>query len=268
MDEVRLLRSGEADVPVEAEAICPGRFADLDADAIARLPVAVGNTTASLGNLFRIEGEKSDRIRIEGDCRTVKGIGREMTRGRIEAYGPVGMHLGAGMRGGEIVVHGDAGDWVGAEMAGGLIRIHGRAGNRVGSVYRGSRYGMRGGTIVVDGSAGHEVGGGMRRGLIVIGGDAEDFVGARMLAGTVFVFGRVGLRAGGGMNRGTIVLLEPPEFLPTFVPGGVFTPTFLRIYVRALRTLGVAVPDRLLGPFHRHHGDLAESGKGEILVAC
>ncbi len=52
------------------------------------------------------------------------------------------------------------------------------------------------------------------------------------------------------------------------VPGGVFTPTFLRIYVRALRTLGVAVPDRLLGPFRRHHGDLAESGKGEILVAC
>lgn len=263
------LREEIRQIPLEADCITPDLFAQKSQGEIEALPVYYGNEQHPLGDFFKVEGERSEEIRIEGDCARVKRIGQGMTRGKIRLLGNAGMHLGALMQGGEILVEGNADDWAGAEMEGGLIRIKGNAGNRAGAAYRGSKFGMRGGVIIVEGNAGHEVGGYMRRGLIVVGGDAQDFLGARMVAGTIFVFGRTGLRCGGGMKRGTIVSFHPVELLPTFKYDATYEPVFLRIFFKALKRLGIEPPPvggGGGGRYRRYHGDLAELGKGEILI--
>lgn len=260
--------SGSA-IPVEAEPINPDLFKDKNRAAIEKLPVHHGNERGTLADFFTIVGERSDAIRVEGDLSRVKGIGAGMSSGAILIEGNAGMHVGAEMSGGTIEVHGNVDDWAGAEMTGGLLRIRGNAGNRTGSAYRGSKYGMRGGVVLVEGNAGHEIGGYMRRGLIAVRGDVLDHTGARMSAGSVFVFGSAGIRTGGGMKRGTIVCYKKPEILPTFKFNATYTPHFITIYLRALRATGFPIPkdaDRP-HPFARYNGDLAELGKGEILVA-
>lgn len=257
-------------IPVEAECLRPENLAGKSVPEIAALPVQHGNAQAPLGEFFTVEGDAADHvITIEGDCSRVKLIGSEMTQGRIVVRGNVGMHLGAEMRGGSIEVHGQAGDWVGAEMHGGRIHIHGDAGHLVGAGYRGSRLGMRGGTILVDGKAGNEIGSGMRRGWIVIGGDTGDFVGASMIAGSIFVFGTPGIRTGAGMKRGTIALFaDTPPLLPTFRSDCVYSPVFMKLYLRRLIAEGMP---RAKEHYHRFYqrfsGDLVALGKGEILIA-
>ena len=254
-------------VPLEAESISPDLFADRSQEEIEALPVALGNQPSRLGDFFRVEGERSDEIEIEGAIERVKWIGSGMSRGRVMIHGDVGMHAGAYMRGGEIVVKGNAGDFLGVEMEGGLIKVTGNAGHRAGAAYRGSKFGMRGGIILIEGSVGHEVGAYMRRGLIVIKGNAEDFLGARMAAGTICLFGQAGLRTGGGMQKGTILCMHPVELLPTFAYDCIYAPVFLRILFKGLKRLGVQVtPEQANGSYRRYHGDLAEIGKGEILI--
>jgi formylmethanofuran dehydrogenase subunit C len=256
-------------VPLEAESISPDLFLGRSAAEIEALPVAYGNETRRLGEFFQVEGERSDEIEIAGSIARVKWVGSGMTRGRVVVHGDVGMHAGAYMRGGELVVEGNAGEFLGVEMEGGLIRVKGNAGHRAGAAYRGSKFGMKGGVIVIEGNAGHEVGAYMRRGIIVVKGDAEDFLGARMAAGTICLFGRAGLRTGGGMQRGTIVCLTPVELLPTFAYDCTYAPVFLDILFKGLRRLGIDMPpERSAGLYRRYHGDLAESGKGEILIAA
>ncbi len=266
---VLTLRDGaRSAIPIEAEAITPDRLRALDRAAIERLPLQHGNRSVALAEVFSVAGGGSDDLRLEGDLSTVKGIGAGMEGGRVIIEGHAGMHVGARMRGGSIEVRGDAGDSAGAEMSGGLLHIRGNAGNRVGSAYRGSKFGMRGGVILIDGSAGHELGGYMRRGLVAVRGDVLDHAGARMAAGTLFLFGSAGIRAGGGMQRGTIVCYQAPEMLPTFRAAGSFEPLFVTVYVRALVARGFAVERfEAVHRFARFRGDLAELGRGEILVA-
>jgi formylmethanofuran dehydrogenase subunit C len=107
----------------------------------------------------------------------------------------------------------------------------------------------------------------MRRGTIVIKGNAEDFLGARMAAGTICLFGQAGLRTGGGMQRGMIVCMRPVELLPTFAYDCIYAPVFLRILLKGLGHLGVQpTQEQAHGSYRRYHGDLAETGKGEILI--
>lgn len=274
MSEVRLRLKEPTAIPIEAEAIKPDQFAALSAAEIAILPIFHGNEKCALGDLFAVEGERSDHVRLGGDgTARVKYAGQGMRAGRLVIEGDAGMHTGAEMRGGEIVVEGSAGDWLGAEMRGGTIRVRGNAGHQVGAAYRGSRRGMNGGTIYVHGNAGQEVGARMRRGLIVIGGDAGDFAGLDMIAGTIIVFGALGLRPGAGMRRGTIVTMQPPGnrngrgLLPTFRADATYRPVFLRLYLTTVRAAGFEVrPEWLAGPYRHFHGDLNSLGKGEILV--
>lgn len=265
-----ILRVKEAPttIPLEAESISPDLFADRGREEIEALPVQLGNEPHRLGDFFEVEGERSDEITVEGSIGRVKWVGSGMTRGRIVIHGDVGMHVGAYMRGGEILVEGDANSFLGVEMEGGLIRVKGNVGHRAGAAYRGSKYGMRGGIIVVDGNVGHEVGAYMRRGLIVIKGNAEDFLGARMAAGTICLFGQAGLRTGGGMQKGTILCMHPVELLPTFAYDCTYSPVFLRILFKGLRQLGVQPLPPANGAYRRYHGDLAETGKGEILISA
>jgi formylmethanofuran dehydrogenase subunit C len=253
-------------VPVEAECISPDIFAGKSAKEVGELRAYYGNKEKSLGSLFEIQ-ESEEEIVIEGDVSKVKRIGAEMESGKIVIKGNVGMHLGSGMKGGEIVVHGNAGDWAGAEMRGGLIRVRGHAGNLLGAAYRGSKSGMRGGLIVIEGNAGSETGELMRRGVIVVQGDLGSFAGALMKGGTILCFGKIGERAGAGMSRGTIVTFNPLELLPTFRFCSTYNPAFLRFYLRELGKLGLPVRDEHIdGLYDRFCGDMAETGKGEILV--
>jgi formylmethanofuran dehydrogenase subunit C len=266
---ITLTLKDHPNVPLEAETISPDVMSGLAHDAIRALPVQLGKRQRRLDDFFTVEGEASDEIQIRGDARKVKWIwiGRGMTSGRIHVDGHAGMHLGAHMQGGTIEVSGNVTDWLGAEMTGGLIRIHGNAGGQVGAAYRGSPSGMTDGTIIVHGTAGLEVGMRMKRGIIFIGGRVRDFAGLQMKGGTIVLGSGAELRTGAWMMRGTIVSLGPLPLLPTFAEAASYNPTFLRIYARHLRTLGVSLPyDERDGAYQRYTGDASVPGKGEILI--
>jgi formylmethanofuran dehydrogenase subunit C len=254
-------------VPLEAEVLSPARLAGLSARDAAKLSVIHGNQRADLGEFFQIGDTADGELHLTGDLTRVKLIGAGMAEGRVVVHGPAGMHVGAGMTGGEIVVEGDAGDWVGLEMSGGRIVVKGNAGHMVGGAPRGGSAGMRGGEIVVLGNVGNETGNGMRRGLIAIGGDAGDFAGVNAIAGTVVVLGQIGWRAGAGMKRASIVSMHPAELLPTFTYDCTYAPLFLRLYLRHLRGLGLAVADaQVNGLYQRWSGDGVELNRGEVLL--
>jgi formylmethanofuran dehydrogenase subunit C len=257
----------QPNVPLEAELLSPDVTSTLSNDAIRALPVHLGKRQRRLDDFFTVEGEASDEIEITGDAFRVKWIGRGMTRGRIHVTGNAGMHLGAYMKGGTIEVSGNVTDWLGAEMSGGLIRIGGNAGGQVGAAYRGSLAGMTDGTIVINGTAGLEVGMRMKRGIIVIGGVVRDFAGLQMRGGTIVLGSGAELRTGAWMMRGTIVSLKPIRLLPTFTAAAAYNPTFLRMYARHLRALGVTLPyEDHDGAYQRYTGDTSIPGRGEILV--
>lgn len=254
-------------VPMEAENISPDKFNSLDHAAISSLNVLHGKESVPLSDFFTVEGEKDDHIEIQGDLSQVKYIGAEMSSGKIDIKGNVGMHLGTCMRGGEITIDGDAGDWVGPEMSGGKITVKGDAGHMVGSVYRGGSSGMAGGEIIIHGNAKNETGHAMRNGLIVIGGQSGDFTGVNMLAGTIISMGQLGIRTGAGMKRGSIISMCDAEVLSTFTYSCIYQPSYLRIMLQYLKQLGIAVKnEQLNGSFHRWCGDAVELNKGELLL--
>ncbi len=265
---VTLTLKEPSSIPVEADSICPDQFVDRNSKEIAALPVYFGRRRLCLGDLFSIQGEKSDQIIVEGDLSHVKKIGYGMTRGRIVVQGNVGLHTGAFMGGGEIVVEGNVSDKAGIHMEGGRLHIKGNAGHQLGAAYSGEKRGVNRGVILVDGNAGAEIGASMRRGLIVVMGDGGEFAGARMIAGSVFVFGHLGKRAGAGMKRGSIVAFGTcAPLLPTFRFESVYCPVFIRVFLERLRQWGVAIPpDAGDGLFRRYSGDINTVGKGEILI--
>jgi formylmethanofuran dehydrogenase subunit C len=254
-------------VPLEAEVITPDVIAPLSHDEVRALPVVLGKRQRRLEDFFEVEGPGSEDLEIRGDAGRVKWLGRGMTRGRLTVVGDAGMHLGASMKGGTIEVTGTASDWLGAEMRGGLIRVGGDAGGQVGAAYRGSLSGMNGGTILIGGSAGIEIGMRMRRGIIAVKGRVRDFAGLQMKGGTIVLMGGAEIRTGAWMVRGTIVSLTPIRLLPTFAQACEYNPTFLNLYAKHLRQLGVSIPSAAQdGGYQRFTGDGAVPGKGEILV--
>jgi formylmethanofuran dehydrogenase subunit C len=267
MNPITLTLKEKLPVPLEAEVLSPDVLGTLSHDEVRALKVLLGNRQYRLDEFFEIEGAGNDDLVIRGDARQVKWIGRGMTRGRITVHGNAGMHLGAHMKGGSIEVAGNASDWVGGEMAGGFIRVAGNAGGQVGAAYRGSLSGMTGGTILIGGSAGLEVGMRMKRGILVIGGPARDFAGLQMKGGTLFLLGGAEIRTGAWMFRGTIVCLKPIKLLPTFAFACSYNPSFLRLYAKHLRELGISIPlDNGAGEYQRYSGDGAVPGKGELLI--
>ncbi len=267
-DQVILQLKESSTIPIEADSITPDFLAERNHAAIKALPAFYGRRKVSLGDLFEVDGERSDRIVVQGDLQHIKKIGQGMSRGRIEVRGDVGPHLGAYMRGEEITVQGNAGYRAGAHMQGGRIWIHGNAGHQVGAAYPGEKRGVNRGVIIVNGNAGSEIGAVMRRGLIVVMGNVGEFAGARMIAGSVFVFGHLGKRAGAGMKRGSIIAFgTSASLLPTYRFESVCQPVFLRFFLNRLQKWGVPVtPEMEEGLFRRYSGDITSLGKGEILI--
>jgi formylmethanofuran dehydrogenase subunit C len=255
-------------LPVEAQTLRP------DADNLtstSKLPV--GNDTAEVGDLFQPEGDGADgHLVLEGDLRSLRGVGQGMASGRLTIRGDVGPGLGMQMSGGLIEVEGTVGDWAGAEMRGGRLLVRGSAGRFLGSALPGSRIGMRDGVILVDGSVGHDAGLAMRRGLLAVSGSVGDDLGHGLVAGSIVAFGAVGARVGAGMKRGTLALFglaDPtaPGLPPGFVATGRYRPPVLTIYLRQLAAWGFPVPaSAFTGEPERYNGDLVVKGQGEALV--
>ncbi len=260
------LRSAPA-ARVWASALVPRRLQGLSAPQVAALTVRCGREALAVGELFEVSGTADERVVLRGDLRRLDGIGMGMDSGAVLVEGRCGHHLGARMSGGEIEVRGTAGDWAGAEMAGGVLRISGEAGARLGAAYTGARAGMTGGEIVVSGDAGQEAGAGMRRGLVAVGGRTGSGAGLRMLAGTVIALGGIGAEAGMGNKRGSLVSGRALDPLPSYAFAARFRPPALRVQLRRVRELGLAVDDALLrGTWARWSGDRTELGRGEILI--
>jgi formylmethanofuran dehydrogenase subunit C len=205
--------------------------------------------TVSLGDLFDIEGRPNGRIEFTGEL-------------------DLADRLGAGLQEGEVLVKGNVGREAGLAMAGGTLDIDGNAGPRAGAAPLGYKRGMVGGELIVRGSAGAEAGSAMRRGLLVIGRTAGDQTGLGMIAGTVIILGAAGPDIGLWSKRGSVVALgkiTPPE---TYVYACTYQPVHLRMTLERLRTRYRLPIQRkhLTGLYHRYSGDMAELGKGEILV--
>ena len=261
------LRSGPP-ADLDLEGFSPGRLAELDEQAIGRLPLWAGGRQVPLGDVFDIRGDRSDRVRLEGDLGAVIGIGAGMDGGELIVDGDAGDRAGAGMRGGHLHVLGSIGNDAGSAMAGGVLRVTGNAGDRLGAAAPGAAKGMTGGEIIVGGSAGAEAGARARRGLIVVGGDTGDDAARAMIAGSLIVLGRTGRNPGRGNKRGSIVAAGALEVPATYRYACTFKPPHLRLTFAYLqRQYGVAVEDRLFdGTWRRYCGDIGDPGKGEILV--
>ena len=252
--------------PVAGEGLRPDCLPAAASD-LAHRPIRVGNEDALLGDLFELVSDGNDQhLILEGDFRSVHGLGAGMKAGRLEVRGDVGHRLGAEMAGGSIAVFGSAGAATGADLAGGIIRVEGNTGPDLGAAQPGSRIGARGGLILVKGDAGPGVGTAIRRGLIAVGGSVGSGAGRGMIAGTIFVGGAVGPSLGAGMKRGTIAVFGGDfEPAPAFEPSGSLRPPVAAIYLRRLREWGWPVPT-LAGSsgFRRYNGDRTIGGQGEI----
>ncbi|MGE0606816.1 MAG: formylmethanofuran dehydrogenase subunit C [Pirellulales bacterium] len=267
---LRLSYFAETTIPVEVEGLIPSLVRGQSLAEIEKFPLYHGNRQLPLAEFFRVEGDPSDeRIEFEGNLAGVHWIGAKMDGGEICVRGPAGRHIGSEMTKGRIDVLGDASDWVGGELQGGLIHVRGRAGHLIGAAYRGSRRGMAGGTILVGGDVGNEVGHTMRRGLLVVGGQCGDAPAFNMIAGTVAILGGCGIRPAAGMRRGTLLLAgeNPPPLLPTFRAACRLRPSFVPLLSAELRRHEFAFDSGLLdSDFTLHHGDMIESGRGEVLI--
>ena len=254
-------------VPLEADGLSPDRLAGRGRGEIEKLTVWDGNRRAQLADFFSVSGDADSELRVEGDLGRVKFVGAGMTGGRLTIAGDAGMHTGAEMRGGELLVEGDVGEFAGTGMRGGRLVVRGSAGHGVGGVLPGERAGMRGGEILVHGDAGDQVGAGLRRGLIAVRGRVGEAAGLRMLAGTIVALGSLGAAAGAGMRRGTIVAMAEVAPLPTFAFACLYSPIFLRLYLRHLRGLGLPLADEQIeGRYARWSGDGLELRRGELLI--
>lgn len=236
---------------------------------IASIEVGSGNRSLKLGEVFTLSGEPGAEIEIRNSCDQLDRIGAALAEGRLTIKGDAGAYLGARMSGGTIVAEGNAGAWAGTGMTAGLIRIAGNAGDFLAAAIPGDHQGMKGGTIVVTGNAGDRAGDRMRRGSVLIEGNAGDYCASRMVAGTLAVWGQVGKFPGLAMRRGTLLLRQsPPELLPTFNDCGEYPLNYLTLLARSWRKLPgkfATLPDSGFR-VRRFMGDLANGGRGEILV--
>jgi formylmethanofuran dehydrogenase subunit C len=254
---------------VDCSPLVPDRLAGLSAADIAAIELTSGNARLRAGELFEIgHGDAGDML-IEGDCAKLDCIGAGMGGGRLRVVGDAGDYLGVSMRGGRIELAGSAGSHCACAMSGGTVDVEGSVGDFLGGALPGELQGMRGGLVRVGGGAGERAGDRMRRGMLVIEGDAGDFCASRMAAGTLAVLGRVGADPGFGMVRGTLLVRElRGGLLPTFNDCGIHELGFLSLLLHSWKDLpgayGRLPPDAIR--VRRHVGDLANGGKGEILV--
>ena len=268
-----LTQQVENNISIEANGIIPELLLGKTTDQIQSLPVAYGNESILLGELFSVSGrvDQTNVVVFDGPLNNVNGIGTGMTSGTIQIRGDAGNRIGLKMSGGEIQSTGNVGDHLGTEMTGGVIVVEGNAGDSVGSVLPGSKVGVNRGTILVRGCVGKGAGESMRRGMLVVGGDAGDLLGWSMRAGTIVVLGKSGAQVGAEMKRGTIVLGGglTHSLPPSFRQGGSFRMPAVSLITKWLKESHPKFDvdlSQLNTEFHLFHGDFLHGGRGEVLI--
>lgn len=240
----------------------------LNLDAIAAIELQSGKQKLRVDQLFYITGSNTQDIAIAGSTDKFDFIGKELNGGSISVQGNAGAYLGMQMKAGTITVSGDVGLYAACEMKNGLIQIEGNAGDFVGGALPGNKQGMKGGTVLVKGNVGQRCGDHLRRGQILVEGNAGDYCGSRMVAGTIAVMGSVGRYAGYAMRRGTLLLWNQPQLGATFNDCGSHTLAFLPMLFTSFRGLDSRFADAKVAfnRVRRYGGDMAETGRGEVLV--
>ena len=235
---------------------------------IAALELQNGKARRRVDEIFELSGDDAQNIVFNASSDKLDFIGKQLEGGHIIVNGDVGAYLGLNMKSGSILVSGNTGIYSGCEMKNGLIEIQGNAGDFLGGALPGNKQGMKGGTILVKGNAGSRAGDHMRRGQILIEGNAGDYCGSRMLAGTIAVMGETGRYLGYAMRRGTLLLWKQPSLSPTFNDCGSHTLAFLPILFASFRSLNSRFADsaQAFNRVQRFGGDMAETGRGEVLV--
>jgi formylmethanofuran dehydrogenase subunit C len=250
-------------LPLDLSPLLPDKLAGMSEAALTGLPLRLGNRQVAVGDLFEVH--PGERLVIVGSNACCDHIGAGMSSGRLTVEGDAGAGIGLGMTGGEIEVTGSAGPLAGAEATGGILRIAGNAGERLGGALPGAG-GMSGGAILVGGSCAARVGERMRKGLIVVGGDAAAHAATAMRGGTIVIHGRCAAEPASLMRRGTLYLAQQPiGLLPTFADDGEHEMLWLSLLDRHLAEL--RSPRLSARRVRRWGGDLADVGKGEVLVA-
>jgi len=251
---------------IDMSPLTPDTLAGKSAAGVAAIELHCGNRRLRTDALFDIAGDDAADIVIQNSCGKLDFIGSHMKSGRITVHGGAGSWLGFQMKKGEIILNGDADAYAAAELAGGMLLVNGNVGDFLASAQPGNRKGMKGGLVIVSGNAGDRVGDQMRRGIVLIEGNVGAYCASRMLAGTIGVMGSVGDYVGYGMRRGTLLLFSTPRLPATLQDCGSHTLPFLNLMFKSFQGL----PSKFAGinknRVRRYAGDLANDGKGEILV--
>ncbi|WP_018174248.1 MULTISPECIES: formylmethanofuran dehydrogenase subunit C [unclassified Thioalkalivibrio] len=238
-------------------------------DAAQRLTLRCGRDPIQLGDVFDVTRGHGDKIVIKTSANNLDRVGAGMSQGELIVEGDVGHHTGAQMTGGRINILGHAGDFTASALHGGRIEITGDCGAGLGAPAPGLVQGMSGGFVHVRGNCAPRAGERQRRGIILVEGNAGSELGAGMIAGTLIVLGETGDHPGREMRRGTLLLDHMPKSLPvTFTDNGIQPLGFLAVLCNELERLQVLPAtwtQRKLST-RRFIGDLACSGKGEVLV--
>ncbi len=239
-----------------------------DPGEIAAIKLQSGKCKLRVDELFNISGSDAQNIVIKNSFDKLDFIGKELENGTITVEGDAGAYLAMGMKSGEIKVSGNAGLYAGCEMKKGYLEIAGDTGDFLGGALPGNKMGMKGGLILIKGNAGERVGDHLRRGTILIEGNAGDYCGSRMTAGTIAVMGQTGRYLGYAMRRGTLLLWNQPILSASFNDCGTHTLAFLPMLFKAFKTLNskFAESAAAFNRGQRYAGDMAEMGRGEVLV--
>lgn len=252
---------------VNCSPLTPHGLAGMSGEEISAIELASGKHRLRADALFDITGDDAnDIVIINNSSGKLDYIGHGMNGGSITVHGDAGSYLGFAMKKGSIRVHGDADAFAASGLAGGEILIDGNVGDFLAAAITGDRKGMRGGLVIVKGNAGDRVGDQMRRGILLIEGNAGDYCASRMLAGTIGVMGSVGNYIGYGMRRGTVMLFSQPALHSTLMDCGAHTLPYLSLMFKSLRALPTKFAEIDKNRVHRYAGDIANDGKGEILI--
>jgi formylmethanofuran dehydrogenase subunit C len=239
---------------------------DMDPTDIGAITLQCGKSRIRADELFTISGSDTQHIVIRNSYRKLDCIGKELDGGEITVEGSAGAYLGLGMKSGNIEVTHNANIFAACEMQNGFIQINGDAGDFLGGALPGSKQGMKGGTVLVKGNVGERAGDHMRRGTLLIEGNAGDYCASRMTAGTIAVMGQVGKYPGYAMRRGTLLLWNQPALSATFNDCGSHILAFLPVLLASFKKFDSKFASEKFNRVQRYCGDMAEMGRGEILV--
>src|SRR5262249_6444460 len=94
---------------LDLSPLVPSRLAGKTVAEIGKLELQTDRERVAVGDIFRLSGNDTTRVRIEGATDRLDQIGHEMSGGEVVVEGDVGNQAGRLMRGGRLIIKGNAG---------------------------------------------------------------------------------------------------------------------------------------------------------------